>query len=63
MDAEEYRRRALHHLALARQMSNAAHRLAFLDLAGIWMRLAQQAESNQRIVEQQHEMLGNNAET
>ena len=56
MDAEEYRRRAQHHLTLARQMTNVAHRAALLDLAGIWMRLAQQAESNERIL-QQHEAM------
>jgi hypothetical protein len=57
MDAEEYRRRAQHHLALARQMTNATHRAALLDLAGIWMRLAQQAELNERILQQQDQML------
>jgi hypothetical protein len=57
MDAEEYRRRALYHFALARQMTNVAHRAAFLDLASIWMRLAQQAESNKRIVQQERELL------
>jgi hypothetical protein len=57
MDAEEYRRRAQHHLALARQMTNVAHRAALLDLAGIWMRLAQQAELNERILQQRERIL------
>jgi hypothetical protein len=51
MGPEEYRRKAQHYLASARHMG-PAHRAAMIDLAVIWMRLAEQAELNERLDQQ-----------
>ena len=48
MDVGEYRRRARHLLPLARQMTDLGNRATMLGLASIWMRLAEQAELNER---------------
>jgi hypothetical protein len=44
MDAEQYRRKAEHYLIRARQMMSPANRFAMIDLAAIWMRLAERAK-------------------
>jgi hypothetical protein len=56
VDAKEYRRRAHYYLALANEMTSYPNRVAILELAGIWMRLAEQAELNERVVKQLEEM-------
>ena len=50
-------RQAQHYLMLARQMTHGATKGTMIDLAGLWMRLAQQAELNERLVQLQQEML------
>ena len=56
MDAKEYRRRAHYYLALANEMTSYQYRIAMLELAGVWMRLAEHAELNERVVKQLHEV-------
>ena len=56
MDAKEYSRRAHYYLTLANEMTSDQNRIAMLELAGIWMRLAEHAESNERFVKQLHEV-------
>jgi len=56
MDAKEYRRRAHYYLALANEMTSDPNRIAMLELAGFWMRLADHAELNDVVVKQLHEM-------
>ena len=41
MDAEQYRRRARHYLIRARQMLNPVNRVTMIDMAMIWMRMAE----------------------
>jgi len=53
MDAEQYRRKAEHYLIRARQMMSPANRVAMIDLAAIWMRLAERAKPEDHIVQQQ----------
>jgi hypothetical protein len=56
MDAKEYRRRANYYLALANEMTSDPNRIAMLELAGFWMRLAEHAELNDVVVKQLHEV-------
>jgi hypothetical protein len=56
MDAKEYRRRAHYYLALANEMTSDPNRIAMLELAGFWIRLADHAELNDVVVKQLHEM-------
>jgi len=56
MDAKEYRRRAHYYLTLANEMTSDPNRIAMLELAGFWMRLADHAELNDVVVKQLHEM-------
>jgi hypothetical protein len=56
MDAKEYRRRAHYYLTLANEMTSYQNRIAMLELAGFWMRLAEHAELNDVVVKQLHEM-------
>ena len=56
MDAKEYRRRAQYYIALANEMTSYPNSVAMLELAGIWMRLAEHAELNERVVKQLEEM-------
>jgi len=44
MDAEQYRRKAQHYLSRARQMMSPANMAAMIDVAAIWMRLADRAK-------------------
>ena len=53
MDAEQYRRKAQHYLIRARQMMSPANRAAMIDLAAIWMRLADRAKIEKQVVQQQ----------
>jgi len=43
-DAKEYRRRALECAEMAKCMDDSAHRVALLEMAQAWMRLADRAE-------------------
>ena len=56
MDENGYRRRAHYYLTLANEMTSYPNRIAMLELAGIWMRLADHAELNERVVKQLHEV-------
>jgi len=56
MDAREYRCRAHYYLALANEMTSDPNRIAMLELAGFWMRLAEHAELNDVVVKLLHEM-------
>jgi len=56
IDEKGYRRRAHYYLTLANEMTSHQNRIAMLELAGIWMRLAEHAESNERFVKQLHEV-------
>jgi len=53
MDAEQYRRKAQHYLIRARQMMSPANRAAMIDLAAIWMRLADRAKLERQVAQQQ----------
>ena len=53
MDAEQYRRKAQHYLIRARQMMSPANRAAMIDLAAIWIRLADRAKPEKQAVQQQ----------
>jgi hypothetical protein len=59
VDAKEYRRRAHHYLALADEMTSYPNSVAMLELAGIWMRLAEQAEYNKLVMKQLEKMRQN----
>jgi hypothetical protein len=56
MKAEECRRNARRYLVRAPQMSSPANRTAMIDLAVIWMRLADRAQRYQPIGPQQRQM-------
>jgi hypothetical protein len=56
VDAKEYRLRAHYYLVLANEMTSYPNRVTMLELAGIWMRLAEHAEGNKRLKEQLEEM-------
>jgi len=53
MDAEQYRRRARHYLVRARQMLNPVNRVTMIDMAIIWMRMAEGAEPDNRVIRSQ----------
>jgi hypothetical protein len=53
MDAHQYRRKAQHYLIRARQMMSPANRAAMIELAAIWMRLAERANLEKQVVQQQ----------
>jgi len=53
MDAEQYRRKAQHYLIRARQMVSPANRAMMIDLAAIWMRLADRAKVEKQVIQQQ----------
>jgi hypothetical protein len=53
MDAEQYRRKAQRYLVRARQMMSPANRAAMIDLAAIWIRLAERADPENRAIRQQ----------
>ena len=48
MDAEQYRRRARRYLIRARQMLNPVNRATMIDMAVIWMRMAEWAKPENR---------------
>ena len=52
MDAEQYRRKAQHYLICARQMMSPANRAMMIELAAIWMRLAERARFENQVVQQ-----------
>jgi hypothetical protein len=52
MDAEQYRRKAQHYLIRARQMMSPANRVAMIELAAIWIRLAERAKPEDQAVQQ-----------
>src|SRR5262245_20356953 len=52
MDADQYRRKAQHYLIRARQMMSPANRVAMIDLAAIWIRLAERAKPEKQVVQQ-----------
>jgi len=56
MDEKGYRRRAHYYLTLANEMTSYPNRVAMLELAGFWMRLAEHAELNDVVVKQLHEV-------
>ncbi len=56
MDEKGYRRRAHYYLTLANEMTSYPNRIAMLELAGFWMRLAEHAESNEHFVKHLHEV-------
>lgn len=53
MKAEECRRKAQRYFVGAPQMSSPAKRVAMIDLAVIWMRLAERANRDKPITQQQ----------
>jgi hypothetical protein len=53
MDAEQYRRRALRYLIRARQMLNPVNRVAMIDMALIWMRMAEWAKPDNPLIQLQ----------
>jgi hypothetical protein len=53
MDAEQYRRRARHYLIRARQMLNPVNRVTMIDMAMIWMRMAEEATPTNPIIQPQ----------
>jgi hypothetical protein len=46
--AEEYRRYAAGYVLMAEDSPDSAHRLALMETAQVWLRLAAQAEKNSR---------------
>jgi hypothetical protein len=56
VDAKEYLCRARYYLARANEMTSYQNQVVMLELAGIWMRLAEQVEGNKRLVKQLEEM-------
>ena len=56
MDEKGYRCRAHYYLTLANEMTSYPNQIAMLELAGFWMRLAEHAELNERVVKQLHEV-------
>ena len=48
MDAEQYRRRARRYLIRARRMISPVNRATMIDMAMIWMRMAERAEPENR---------------
>jgi hypothetical protein len=55
MDAEHYRRRARRYLIRARQMLNPMNRVTMVDMAVIWMRMAEWAEPENPVIQQQQQ--------
>ena len=56
MDEKGYRCRAHYYLTLANEMTSYPNRIAMIELAGFWMRLAEHAELNEFVVKQLHEV-------
>jgi hypothetical protein len=56
MHAEHYRRNARHFVIRARRMTYPGTRALMIDIATIWMRLAELAERHKLIVQQQQQM-------
>jgi len=46
--AEAYRRRAAGCILIAEESTNSSHRLALMEMAHAWFRLAEQADKNGR---------------
>ena len=55
MDAEQYRRRARRYLIRARQMLNPVNRVTMIDMAVIWMRMAEWARPANLVIQQQQQ--------
>ena len=55
MDAEQYRRRARRYLIRARQMLNPVNRVTMIDMAVIWMRMAEWARPENLVQHQQQQ--------
>jgi hypothetical protein len=53
MDAEHYRRRARHYLIRARRMISPVNRATMIDMAVIWMRMADWAKAENPLIQQQ----------
>ena len=53
MDAEQYRRRAHRYLIRARQMLNPVNRVTMIDMALIWMRMAEWAKPDSPLIQLQ----------
>ena len=56
MNAEDYRRYARRFLVRARQMSNPGTRTLMIDIALIWMRMAEISERHKPVVQQQQQV-------
>jgi hypothetical protein len=57
MKAEECRRKAQRYFVRAPQMSSPANRVAMVDLAVIWMRLAEKAKRDKPITQLQQQQI------
>jgi hypothetical protein len=55
VNSEQYRRTARRCLILARQMTDLQRRAAMLDAATLWVGLAQRAENNNQVTQQQQQ--------
>jgi hypothetical protein len=55
MDAEQYRRRAQRYLIRARQMLNPINRVTMIDMALIWMRMAEWAKPDNPVIQQEQQ--------
>jgi hypothetical protein len=55
MDAEQYRRRARRYLIRARQMLNPVNRVTMIDMAVIWMRMAEWAKPENPVIQRQQQ--------
>jgi hypothetical protein len=53
MNPEQYRRKAQRYLVRARQMMSPANKAAMIDLAAIWIRLAERAKPENQVIQQQ----------
>jgi hypothetical protein len=55
-DAQEYRRYARHTLVRARQMTNPGTRTLMIDIALIWLRMAEISARHMPVVQQQQQV-------
>jgi len=56
MNADNYRRKAQHFLALARQITRAEDRAVLISIAAFWMERAEEAEQDKRAAQGHREM-------
>jgi len=55
MNSEDYRRKAQHFIKLAHHMSRPADRTVMVETAALWKERAEEAEQNERVLQQRQQ--------